>query len=76
MKIAIIGAGNVGRALGTSFVRAGHDVTYAARTVEHARGAADAVGGSAVASPSEAARVADVVVLAVPNAAGRVSPAR
>ena len=31
MKIAIIGAGNVGRALATSLTRAGHDVTIAAR---------------------------------------------
>ena len=36
MDIAIIGAGNVGRALATSFGRAGHAVTIASRDPEHA----------------------------------------
>ena len=31
MKVAIIGAGNVGKALGTSITRAGHDVTISAQ---------------------------------------------
>ena len=31
MKIAVIGTGNVGKALGGTLVRAGHDVTFAAR---------------------------------------------
>ena len=35
MNLAIIGAGNVGRALGTSFVRAGHSVTIASRDPLH-----------------------------------------
>ena len=69
MQIAIIGAGNVGRALATSLTRAGHDVTVAAAHPEHARDAAAAAGASAAASSTEAASRADVVVLAVPASA-------
>ena len=36
MRIAIIGAGNVGRSLATSFMRAGHAVVIASRDPEHA----------------------------------------
>lgn len=68
MKIAIIGAGNVGKALGSSFSRAGHEVVFAARGSEHPRQAAGAVGATAVATPADAARGADLVVLAVPYA--------
>jgi predicted dinucleotide-binding enzyme len=31
MDIVIVGAGNVGRALGSGWIRAGHKVTYAVR---------------------------------------------
>ena len=72
MNIAIIGAGNVGRALGTSFTAAGHTVTYAARDTAGAREAADSIGARAAATPADAARDADVVVLAIPyETAGR-----
>lgn len=66
VKIAIIGAGNVGKALGASLVRAGHDLTYATRHIEESRTAADAVGGEAAATAVEAAGWADAVILAVP----------
>ena len=46
MKVAIIGAGNVGKALGTSITRAGHDVTITAKNPEHARAAAREIGAS------------------------------
>jgi 8-hydroxy-5-deazaflavin:NADPH oxidoreductase len=69
MQIAIIGAGNVGRALATSLTRAGHDVTLAAAHPEHARDAAAAAGASAVTTSAEAASAADLVVLAVPASA-------
>ena len=69
MQIAIIGAGNVGRALATSLTRAGHQVTVAAEHAEHAREAADQAGATAAASSSDAASAADLVVLAVPSAA-------
>jgi NADPH-dependent F420 reductase len=69
MKIAIIGTGNVGKALGTSFTRAGHDVTYAAQDATKTQRVATELGGRAAASASVAAAGADVVVLAVPYTA-------
>ena len=64
MKVAIIGAGNVGKALGTSIGKAGHSVVFASRG-ESAAAAAGEVGGS-VAAAREAAAQADLIVLAVP----------
>jgi predicted dinucleotide-binding enzyme len=66
MKIAIIGTGNVGRALGTSFVGAGHQVVLAAHDVAKAAEAASAIGALAEGSAALAAGTADVVVIAVP----------
>jgi hypothetical protein len=66
MDIAIIGAGNVGKALAGSFKRAGHEVTISAATPEHAAEAATAVGARAAASNAEAISGAELVVLAVP----------
>lgn len=66
MNIAIIGAGNVGQALATAFVRAGHDVVIASRDPEDAGRAAAAAGASVADSNAEAASAADIVVLAVP----------
>jgi 8-hydroxy-5-deazaflavin:NADPH oxidoreductase len=66
MKIAIIGTGNVGRALAGSFVRAGHQVTLSARDAAKTRTVASEIGVSASGSPSEAVDWADIVVLAVP----------
>jgi predicted dinucleotide-binding enzyme len=66
MKVAIIGAGNVGRALATSMRRAGHDVTISAKDPEHARAAAQDIGAAAAPSNVAAVTDADVVVLAVP----------
>ena len=66
MKVAIIGTGNVGSALGGTFARAGHEVTLAARDAGKAKLVAAQVGATAAATPAEAARDADVVVLAVP----------
>jgi hypothetical protein len=69
MQIAIIGTGNVGRALATSLVRAGHDVTLAARDGDKTRQVASEVGATASDSVADAAQGADVVILAVPYAA-------
>jgi hypothetical protein len=66
MKVAIIGAGNVGKALGTSLIRAGHQVTISANRADSARAAAQEVGASAATTNAEAVRGAEVVVLAVP----------
>jgi NADPH-dependent F420 reductase len=69
MKIAIIGTGNVGKALGTSFTRAGHDVTYAAQDAKKTQQIAREIGAEAAPSASAAAAGADVVILAVPYSA-------
>ena len=66
MQIAIIGAGNVGRALAASLTRAGHDVTISAAHPDHAVEAASQTGATAAATNAEAATGADLVVLAVP----------
>jgi 8-hydroxy-5-deazaflavin:NADPH oxidoreductase len=66
MKVAIIGAGNVGKALAGSMARAGHDVTISASTPESAQEAARQTGADAASSNVEAVEAAEVVVLAVP----------
>src|SRR5687768_6186628 len=66
MKVAIIGAGNVGKALATSISRAGHDVTISAKHAEHAQQAAAEIGATPADSNASAAADADVVILAVP----------
>jgi 8-hydroxy-5-deazaflavin:NADPH oxidoreductase len=66
MKIAFIGAGNVGRALATSSIRAGHAVTITATDVEKAAAVADELGATPARSNREAAEAAEAVVLAVP----------
>jgi predicted dinucleotide-binding enzyme len=74
MRIAIIGAGNVGRALAASLTRAGHDVTITAAHPEHAAQAATETGATAGSSNADAARGAQVVVLAVPaTSIGRIA---
>lgn len=64
MKIAVLGSGNVGGALGEAWVRAGHQVVFGTRD-----GAAPAIAGAKGASVAQAIRDAEVVVLAVPWAA-------
>ena len=67
MKIAIIGAGNVGRALAQGWRRAGHEVTLGVRPsgLDEATAHAQTIGAS-VAGSKEAAQAADIVVLALP----------
>jgi len=69
MRIAIIGAGNVGGALASSSVRAGHTVTLSAKDPAHADAKAKETGARAVESAADAVRDADVVILAVPYSA-------
>ena len=66
MNIAIIGAGNVGRALATSFTRAGHGVLVTSRDPDEAGAIAAASGARVARSNAEAAAAADVVILAIP----------
>lgn len=72
MRIAILGAGNVGGTLGRRWAEAGHDVKFGVRRPD--AGAEAVKGGQAqglpmrasVVSPAEAVRDANVVVLATP----------
>jgi predicted dinucleotide-binding enzyme len=70
MRIAVIGAGNVGGTLGRRLAELGHDVVFGLRHPE--KGASGVKGGDAlparasVASPSEAARGVDALLLATP----------
>ena len=66
MKIGIIGAGNVGGALGRGWVRAGHEVTYGVRDVADPKVAKLKEAGARAASVAAAAKGAEVVVLATP----------
>jgi NADPH-dependent F420 reductase len=69
MRIAIIGAGNVGGGLAAAAVPAGHEVIITAARPDHAAKVAEQTGATVAATPAEAARSADVVVLAVPAGA-------
>jgi len=66
VNIAIIGAGNVGRSLATSFARAGHAVVVASRDPEDAGSVAAATGARIAASNVDAATEAEIVVIATP----------
>ena len=66
MKIAIIGAGKVGKALATSSLRAGHEVTLSASNPDHAAEAAKATGANAAPSNTDAVKGAEIVIVAVP----------
>src|SRR5665811_763906 len=66
MDIAIIGAGNVGRALATSALRSGHSVTVSSASGETSAALARETGAKAAESNRAAVEGADLVVLAVP----------
>ena len=68
-RIAIIGTGNVGSAVGAGAARAGYDVVFAGQDADKAESVAEDAGGSAVTTPREAVAGADIVVLAVPYGA-------
>jgi 8-hydroxy-5-deazaflavin:NADPH oxidoreductase len=69
MRIAIVGAGNVGKALSAAAVAAGHDVAVSATSRESADDAAAAAGARAAADNADAVNGAEVVILAIPHAA-------
>jgi 8-hydroxy-5-deazaflavin:NADPH oxidoreductase len=65
-RIAIIGAGNVGRALATSATRAGYQVTISSSDPADATQIASATGATVALSNRDAAAKSEIVVLAVP----------
>jgi len=68
MNIAVIGAGKVGTALGSGWAKEGHHICYGVRDPESdaSRRLESEALGTQVATNGEAARAADVVVLATP----------
>jgi predicted dinucleotide-binding enzyme len=68
MRIGLIGAGNAGSTLAELFVRAGHEVTLSKKgPPDDLRELVARLGERAhAATPEEAARFGDVVVLAIP----------
>ncbi len=66
MNIAIIGSGNVGGALARSSTRARHTVTISSTNRAEAEQVAQSTGATVAGSNAEAARSADITILAVP----------
>jgi len=69
MRIAVIGAGNVGTTLGRGWTRRRHQVTYGVRDPSSAKAEALAQGGVHVTVPTQAVERSEVVLLATPWAA-------
>ena len=63
MKVAVIGKGNVGKAVAPALAKAGHDVAYGVRDPDDAKYQDD--DGVALKGIDEAAAWAEVVILAV-----------
>lgn len=69
-RIAVIGTGDVGAALGPEFAALGHDIVYGSRdpSRDDVQALVERTGGNASATtPSESVVDADIVVLAVPG---------
>ena len=70
LKIATIGAGRMGSALGALFVKAGHPVMFSSRHPEELKSLADGLGPIARAGTvTDAVDFGDVVILLVPYSA-------
>jgi 8-hydroxy-5-deazaflavin:NADPH oxidoreductase len=71
-KIAVIGSGNVANALGPGFAAQGHTIVYGSRNPGEQK-VKDLIAktghGATAATPQEAVKGADIVVLAVPGTA-------
>src|ERR1700736_3919590 len=73
MKIAIIGAGSVGRALATGWRKASHEVTLGVRDPTGPGASELKQQGFTIAAPKDAAARAEAIVLAVPWGAVRAT---
>ncbi len=66
-KIGIVGSGKVGGAIGSVWVKAGHEVMFSSRHIEHDKTLAARLGPNAHAgTPREAAAFGEVVMISVP----------
>jgi predicted dinucleotide-binding enzyme len=65
MKVTIVGAGNMGRGIGTLAVAGGHEVEIVDREPAEAQNLADELGGSATALEPGGPFGGEVVVLAL-----------
>lgn len=67
MKIGIVGSGNVGSAIGTAWVHAGHAVMFSSLDLERDKKLAASLGANASAgTPRQAAAYGDVLLVSVP----------
>jgi len=67
MKIGIVGSGKVGSAIGSVWVKAGYEVMFSSRHIEHDKALAARLGPNAHAgTPHEAAAFGEVVMISVP----------
>jgi NADPH-dependent F420 reductase len=65
MKVTIVGAGNMGRGIGTRAAAGGHEVQIIDRDPEDAKALAQELGGSAKGSSPEDPIEGDVVIFAI-----------
>lgn len=67
MRVGIIGSGNVGGAIGRTWLSKGHEVMFSSRHLDHDERLASQLGGKARAgTPSQAASFGEVILIAVP----------
>lgn len=65
-KVAIIGLGNIGKAVATNLIKGGHAITIASREIEKAQSFAAELGSLATAKEtSDAIKEADVIIPAL-----------
>jgi 8-hydroxy-5-deazaflavin:NADPH oxidoreductase len=70
LKIGVVGSGRIGGTLGGLWVKAGHEVMFSSRDLEHDKALAASLGPAARAgTPRDAAAFGDVVLVAVPYSA-------
>lgn len=70
LKIGTVGAGRLGKALGTLWIKAGHNVMFSSRHPDQLKDMAAALGPKAsTGTPAEAAAFGDAVLVALPYGA-------
>ena len=66
-RIGIVGSGRVGGAIGAVWVKAGHEVMFSSRNIEHDKQLAAKLGaGARAGTPREAAAFGEVMMVSVP----------